>query len=147
MILPMNLVEAASLSRDTVPGPNAWSVPFVERKAMADKHSKWQSKAWSSSKDHWNEAKSSEKAWKSNCKDARWTEMTRDLEHLQKVIYDKNTTWHKSRKETSRRDNDLFVTMESAAQDEKEEYKHKIAPEQLGQKRRPWRRNSFWRKC
>ena len=29
MILPMNLVEAASLSRDTVPGPNAWSVPFV----------------------------------------------------------------------------------------------------------------------
>ena len=29
MILPMNLVEAASFSGDTSPGPTAWSVPFV----------------------------------------------------------------------------------------------------------------------
>ena len=88
-------------------------------------------KAWSSSKDHWNEARTSEEAWKSNCSDARWTEVTRDLEHLQKVIYEKKTTWHKSMKETLRRDNDLLVAMESAAEDEEEEYKHKVALEQL----------------
>ena len=96
---------------------------------MADKHSKWQSKAWSSSQDHWSEARSSEEAWKCNCKDTRWTEVTRDLEHLQKVIYDKKNTWHKSMKETLKRDNDLLVAMESAPEDEEEEYKHKVAPE------------------
>ena len=139
MILRMNLVEAASFSGDTVPGRmhgvsssskgRSGPVSTIRRKAMADKHRKWQSKAWSSSQDHWNEARSSEEAWKSNCKDARWTEVTRDLEHLEKVIYDKKTTWHKSMKESLKRDNDLLVAMESAAEDEEEEYKHKVAPE------------------
>ena len=32
-------------------------------------------------------------------------------------------------KETLKRDNDLLVAMESAAEDEEEEYKHKVAPE------------------
>ena len=70
------------------------------------------------------------KAWKSNCKDAKWTEEMRDLEYLQEVIYDKNTTWHKSMKETLKRDNDRLVTMETAAKDEEEEYKGKVALEQ-----------------
>ena len=47
------------------------------------------------------------------------------------MIYDKKTTWHKSMKETLRRDNDLLVTMENAAEDKNEEYKHKVALEQL----------------
>ena len=133
-----------------MPAPNAWSVPFVLiikgrsrplstikkksavlKKAMADKHSKWHSKAWSSSKDRWNEAQSSQGVWIFNCKDARWTDVTRDLECLQKVGYDKQTIWHKSMKETLGRDNDLMVTMENTVQDDKEEYKHKVAREQL----------------
>ena len=122
MILPMNLVEAASLSGDTLPGPNAWSVSFVVIVEGEDQDLCQQSRGrpWlinttngrvkrgvhqkiiGTKPDHL------KKAWKSNCKDAKWTEVTRDLEYLQEVIYDKNTTWHKSMKETLRQDNDRF---------------------------------------
>ena len=43
----------------------------------------------------------------------------------------KRPLWHKSMKEALRRDDDLTVTVESAADHKKEEYKHKCALEQL----------------
>ena len=133
MILPINLVEVGSFSGRHCARAECMECPFsssssrgrsgpvstikkksvVLKKAMADKHSKWHSKACSSWKDRWYESQSSQVEGKSNCKDARWTDVTKDLEHLQKVVDDKKTTWDKSMREALGRDNDLMVTMEN----------------------------------
>ena len=97
---------------------------------MADKHSKWQGNACRRSKERWKEAQSSQEVWKSTSNDARWTEVTKELDHREKVIHDKKITWNKSMKETSRRDTDLLKTMENAADEEREEHKDKCALEQ-----------------
>ena len=77
------------------------------------------------------EAHSSEDVWRSTSSDARWTEVTKEMDHLQRVIHEKQITRSKSLKEISKRDNDLTRTIEDALDEESEEYKDKCALEQL----------------
>ena len=102
------------------------------KKAMVDKHSKWQGEAWRQSTEQWKGAHSSQDVWKSTSSDVRWTDVTKEMDHLKKVIHEKQTTWNKSMKETSQRDNDLLKTMECAVDDERQEYKDKCALAQIG---------------
>ena len=82
--------------------------------------SKWQGKAWRQSKERWHEAQSSQEVWKSASSDAKWTEVTKEMNYLNKVSHEKQTTWNESLKETSKRESDLTKTIECAL-DEKEE--------------------------
>ena len=74
-----------------------WKRPMSKIKRRSAR-SKWQGKARRQSKERWHEAQSSQKVWKSASSDAKWTEVTEEMDHLNMVIHEKQPTWNKSLK-------------------------------------------------
>ena len=61
----------------------------ILKNAMADKHSRWQGKTWRQSTEQWKGAHSSQDVWRSKSRDARCTEVTKEMDHLKRVIHEK----------------------------------------------------------
>ena len=108
----------------------------VLRKAFREKHSKWQGKTWRQSKEQRHEARSSHDMWRSTSSDARWTEVTEEMDHLKTAIHERQTTWSKSLKETAKREGDILKALETAAEDEKEENRDRSVLEEIGRQLR-----------
>ena len=99
----------------------------ILKKAMTEKQSKLPRKAGRQSKDQWSnsstrqDAHSSQDAWKSASSNARWKEITNEVETQQRMIQEKKTTWSKSLKESAKREADILKALEAATEGEKVE--------------------------
>ena len=99
----------------------------VLKKAMSEKSEKWKSREWyGTTKTRWQQpagnsgGQSSLDAWEHAKPKGKWKEVSAEYEAINALVKEKKITWHKSGKESSKREAD-HTMVESAATDEKYE--------------------------
>ena len=104
----------------------------VLKKAMTEKSEKWKSRDWfGTTKTRWQQpagssgGQSSHDAWEHAKQKGKWKEVSAEFDAVGAVVKEKNNTWHKSGRESLKREAELYTKVESAATDEKQEERHR----------------------
>ena len=100
----------------------------VLKKAMTEKGEKWKSRDWDgTTKTRWQQPagrslwQSSHDAWEHAKPKGKWKEVPAEFDAVGAVVKEKENTWHKSDRESSKREAELYTMVESAAADENQE--------------------------
>ena len=95
---------------------------------MTKKREKWKSKDWyGNKKSRWQQpargdgGQSSHDTWDTAKPKGKWREISAEIDAVGTSVEEKKNTWHKSGKESTKRETELFTMVEVAATDEKQE--------------------------
>ena len=112
----------------------------VLKKAMAEKSEKCKSRDWcGTAKTRWQQPvgrQSSHDAWEHAKPKGKWKEVSAEFDAVGAVVKEKKNTWHKSGKESSKRETELYSMVESAATDEKQEERDRCRIRARGRNRK-----------
>ena len=109
---------------------NAQSIPAtaVLKKAMTEKSEKWKSRDWyGTTRTRWQQPagssgeQSSHDVWEHAKPKCKWKEVSAEFDAVGAVVKEEKNTWHKSGRESSKREAELYTMVESAAKGEKHE--------------------------
>ena len=102
----------------------------VLKKAITEKSDKWKIRDWyGTTKTSWKQpagssgGQSSHDAWEHAKLKSKWKEVSAEFDAVGAVVKEKKNAWHKSGRESAKREADLYTMVESAATEEKQKEK------------------------
>ena len=102
-----------------------------QRKVQDDTKTRWQQPAGSDG------GQSSHDTWDTPKPKVKWKEISAEIDAVGTAVKEKKNTWHKSGRESSKRETELITMVESAATDEKQEERDRCRiKDQLAEVRR-----------